>query len=174
MHLHMLLTRLRPLFMAALLLPPVFGCGPRSGQNLPGYRNDLSKMLVDRLTIKDHAFDVWLALTPYEEERGLMQVTEAELAAENGVRKGMLFVFDEEDYLSFWMYNTITALDIAYIDADGRIVKIHTMAPLETRTYPSVEPAMYALEVLAGTFAELGISEGDQVEIPESVLKDLP
>ena len=161
---------LSPRTAVLLALAATVGCG----QSVPGYRNDLTKMQTDRVTIKGQPFDVWLALTPYEEERGLMQVTDAEMAPVSGVRKGMLFVFEEEDYLSFWMYNTITALDIAFINADGRIVKTHTMAPLETRTYPSVEPAMYALEVLAGTFAELGISEGDQVEIPDSVLKDIP
>jgi hypothetical protein len=50
--------------------------------------------------------------------------------------------------------------------ADGTIVKIHTMVPFDTSSYPSVEPAQYALEVPAGTFADLGISEGDTAIIP--------
>ncbi|MCL2330586.1 MAG: DUF192 domain-containing protein, partial [Phycisphaerae bacterium] len=83
----------------------------------------------------------------------------------------MLFVFSNERSLGFWMANTITALDIAYIAADGRIVRTYTMAPLETRTYPSIEPAQFALEVRAGLFAELGIAAGQYVDIPESVLK---
>jgi uncharacterized membrane protein (UPF0127 family) len=70
------------------------------------------------------------------------------------------------------MFNTIIPLDIAYINAQGQIVKTYTMAPLETRTYPSLEPAQFALEVLAGTFEQLGIGVGDHVEIPDSVLKD--
>ncbi len=85
----------------------------------------------------------------------------------------MLFLFDQEMVLSFWMSNTITALDIAYIAPDGRIVKTYTMAPLETRIYPSIEPAQFALEVRAGLFAELGIVAGTYVEIPDSLLKRL-
>ena len=93
------------------------------------------------------------------------------LTHDAGQERGMLFVFEAEQPLAFWMLNTITPLDIAYIRTDGKLVKIHTMPPLTTQTFPSVEPARYALEVRAGTFAKLGIAEGDQAEIPTSVLK---
>jgi len=150
------------------------GCGPKSGEKIPSYRNDLSTMKTAQVTIKEKTFNVWLALNDEQRQRGLMQVTQAELEAPaEGPVPGMLFAFPDEQYLSFWMYNTITPLDIAFISADGRIVKIHTMAPLETRLYPSIEPAQYALEVLAGTFERLQIAAGDPVEIPESVLKDV-
>ena len=56
----------------------------------------------------------------------------------------------------------------------GRIVKTHTMPPLTLQTFPSIEPAMFALEVKAGTFEKLGIAEGDQIIIPEEVLKASP
>lgn len=133
-------------------------------------------MQTTTLHIKGQAFQVWLATQPREQELGLMQVTSEELAPitlpdGSTARRGMLFVFPDERILAFWMRNTITALDIAYINADRTIVKTHTMAPLETRLYSSVEPARFALEVPAGTLATLGIGEGDSVEIPESVFK---
>lgn len=159
--------------MAAILAGFTAGCGTGQGGGVgAAYRNKLSEMKTASIRVKGHPFDVWLALTEEERNRGLMQVTEAELAATPNGRRGMLFVFSGEQNLSFWMFNTITALDIAYINAQGRIVQIYTMAPLETRTYPSLEPAQFALEALAGTFEELGITTGDLVEIPESVLKD--
>jgi uncharacterized protein len=86
----------------------------------------------------------------------------------------MLFVFDFEQPLSFWMKNTIIPLDIAYIRTDGTIVKTYTMAPLETRTYPSIERARYALEVQAGLLDELGIQAGHTAEIPDGLLKRSP
>jgi len=147
------------------------------------YRNDLSAMKMDRIQIKGTVFEVWLATTTAEQARGLMQVKEDALAPvgpdparglPNGAQSGMLFVFPDEELRSFWMYNTIIPLDIAYIRGDGIIVKTHTMAPLETRIYPSVEPAQFALEVRAGLLAELGIAAGDRVEIPQSVLKTSP
>ncbi len=124
------------------------------------------------LTIEDNAFHVWLAQTEDERQTGLMNVEQHELdPLDDGTHRGMLFLFEEERPLSFWMRNTIIPLDIAYIRTDGTIVKTYTMAPLETRTYPSLEPAIYALEVRAGLFADLGIVTGDHVEIPDSILK---
>ncbi len=95
-----------------------------------------------------------------ERQRGLMERTEL---AENA---GMLFVFDREQPLSFWMRNTLIPLSIAYIDGDGRIVDIQDMQPLDETGHPSAEPAMYALEVNQGFFEERGVVVGGKAEIP--------
>jgi uncharacterized membrane protein (UPF0127 family) len=162
---------------ACLLALVLGGCTSGAG-NTPTDRNNLDTMKTATIRINQQPFEVWLALTPDEQEHGLMQVTAEQLAPIPATQpggaaamRGMLFVFGYEMPLSFWMYNTITPLDIAYIDAEGTIVKTYTMAPLETRIYPSVEPAQFALEVRAGLFGELGIAAGQHVEIPESVLK---
>jgi len=137
-------------------------------------RNNLDALEVTPIQIQSHTFQVWLATDPDTREKGLMQVSQDELAAlPDGAERGMLFLFPLEQNLSFWMHNTITPLDIAYIRGDGQIVRTYTMAPLETRIYPSIEPARYALEVSAGTFSRLGIGAGDHVEIQDSVLKDV-
>ncbi len=167
--------------MVSLLL--CSGCAENPAADSSGAaRNNLGGMKTALMTIGDHQFEVWLATDPKQRELGLMQVKEEELASfqektEQGlsdIHRGMLFVFPFEQPLSFWMHNTITPLDIAYIRNDGQIVGIHTMAPLETRTYPSGEPARFALEVKAGLFASLGVKAGDRVQIPDSVLKDVP
>ena len=139
-----------------------------SATNAPDVeRNDLTSMTTSQLTIGDQRFEVWEARTTREHALGLMDVEASELAPTlDGAVRGMLFVFDSEQLHGFWMKNTPTALDIAYMRADGTIVKIHTMAPFDTSIYPSVEPAQFALEVLAGTFADLGIAEGDKATIP--------
>ncbi len=94
-----------------------------------------------------------------ERQRGLMERTA--LAGD----AGMLFVFGRERQLSFWMRNTLIPLSIAYIDADGRIVDIEDMEPLDDQTkHPSAEPAQYALEVNQSFFEERGIEVGDTVE----------
>ena len=79
---------------------------------------------------------------------------------------GMLFVFDHEQPLSFWMKDTLIPLSIAYISAEGRIVDIQDMQPLDETPHPSAEPAQYALEVNQGFFAERGVAVGDTVELP--------
>ena len=39
--------------------------------------------------------------------------------------EGMLFVFEEQQPLSFWMENTIISLDMIFVDANGTIITIH-------------------------------------------------
>jgi uncharacterized membrane protein (UPF0127 family) len=79
---------------------------------------------------------------------------------------GMLFIFDQEQPLSFWMKDTLIPLSIAYISADGRIVDIQDMQPLDETPHPSAEPAQYALEVNQGFFTKRGVAVGDTVELP--------
>jgi uncharacterized membrane protein (UPF0127 family) len=78
---------------------------------------------------------------------------------------GMLFVFDREAERSFWMQNTFVALDVAFIDRNFRIVDIQQMEPETTDIHDGARPAMFALEVRQGWFAEKGISVGDRCEL---------
>src|SRR5215203_5744197 len=103
---------------------------------------------------------VEIADTPEERQTGLMG--RSALAEE----AGMLFVFDHELILWFWMKDTLIPLSIAYIDAEGRIVDIQDMQPLDETIHPSAEPARYALEVNQGFFEGRGVAVGDVVELP--------
>ena len=106
---------------------------------------------------------VEIADDDFERGRGLMYRT---ALAEN---RGMLFVYEVEQKLSFWMKNTHIPLSIAFMDAEGRIVDIQDMEPLDDDppSYVSAEPARYALEVNQGFFEERGVKVGDRAELPE-------
>ena len=105
--------------------------------------------------------EVEIADTDAERQTGLMG---RNVLPENA---GMLFVFEGEQTLSFWMRDTLIPLSIAYIDAEGRIVDIQDMQPLDDVPphYVSAEPAQYALEVNQGFFEERGVMVGDTVEL---------
>jgi uncharacterized membrane protein (UPF0127 family) len=103
---------------------------------------------------------VEIATTTAEKQRGLMGRT---ALAEDA---GMLFVFDREQQLSFWMKDTLIPLSIAYINESGRIVDIQDMKPLDETPHPSAEPAKYALEVNQGFFNEHGVEVGNKVSLP--------
>jgi len=105
--------------------------------------------------------EVEIADNDAERQRGLMERT---ALAENA---GMLFVFEREQPLAFWMRNTLIPLSVAYIDSNGRIVDIQDMEPLDETPHPSAEPGRYALEVNQGFFAERGIEVGNEMEIPD-------
>ncbi len=130
----------------------------------------LDSLTTSTVTIDDDTFRVWLALTSDQTQEGLMYVPAEDIAGD----QGMLFVFDSDAFRSFWMKNTVTPLDIAFIRSDGTIVKTHTMPALTLQTFPSTEPARFALEVKAGTFAKLGIRAGDRVDIPPDLFKANP
>ncbi len=74
---------------------------------------------------------------------------------------GMLFVFESDQILSFWMKNTPTPLSIAYIDYAGRIRNIYDMTPYSLSNIVSTVSVRYALEVPQGWFDRAGISTGD-------------
>lgn len=86
-----------------------------------------------------------------------------------GDNEGMLFVFPEEDILSFWMKNTGIPLSIAFIKADGRITQIESMEPYSLDNHVSKEKVKYALEMKEGWFQAHNIKEGDIVKIPLKV-----
>jgi len=77
---------------------------------------------------------------------------------------GMLFVYPEEQILSFWMRNTRIPLDIAFIDRSGFILEIQHMEPHDDTSHASRQPAMYALELRSGWFEDHGVEPGDRVE----------
>jgi uncharacterized membrane protein (UPF0127 family) len=96
-----------------------------------------------------------IARTDEQRERGLMW----RQSLEDG--EGMLFVFDRDRILSFWMKNTLLPLSIAYIAYDGRILEIHDMEPQNLKAVRSTRSVRYALEVPRGWFTRTGIKAGD-------------
>ncbi len=82
-------------------------------------------------------------------------------------RRGMLFVFSNEEQRSFTMEDTLIPLSIAFMDSRGRIVDIQDMKPRTQGPYSSAKPAQYALEVNRGFFEERGVEVGNQAKLPE-------
>ena len=76
---------------------------------------------------------------------------------------GMLFIIEQRGP-GFWMKDTSLPLSIAYLDTQGRIVRIADMTPFDTSAVPSVRPAMYALEVNQGWFTRHSIQVGASVK----------
>ncbi|SFP86889.1 hypothetical protein SAMN05216330_11181 [Bradyrhizobium sp. Ghvi] len=106
-------------------------------------------------------FSVEMATTEEEKQTGLMY--RKELA--DG--KGMLFDFNPEQEVSMWMKNTYVSLDMIFIRADGRILRIaENTEPLSTKIISSRGPARAVLEVVAGTAQKYGIRVGDRVGHP--------
>lgn len=148
-----------------LMFPLMTGCMEIPRGSSEG--NDLSTLATVPISVAGKAtYTAYVADDEKTRQFGLMNVTESQLPTD----QGMIFVFDSDRLLSFWMRNTIIPLDIAYIRSDGLIVKTYTMEPLNEAGYPSIEAARFALEVRAGQFEAQGIQAGDHVTIPEALL----
>jgi uncharacterized membrane protein (UPF0127 family) len=105
-----------------------------------------------------HAFQVEMAITADEKERGLM------FRRELPEGQGMLFDFQFDQNVAFWMKNTFIPLDMLFIRADGRILRIaENTEPMSERNIPSGGPVRAVLEVIGGTAKKLGIAAGDRV-----------
>lgn len=106
-------------------------------------------------------FSVEMATTEEEKTTGLMY--RKELA--DG--RGMLFDFSPPQEVSMWMKNTYISLDMIFIRADGRILRIaENTEPESTRIIASGGLAKGVLEVIAGTAKKYGIAPGDRVAHP--------
>ncbi len=113
-----------------------------------------------QLTVKGKKIQVEVARTEEEKGKGLM------FREKLGKDDGMLFVYDREEILTFWMKNTPLPLSIAFLDKKGKIVDIQDMEPFSVRTHASALPAKYALEMNQGWFRKNGVKVGDVVQIP--------
>jgi hypothetical protein len=144
------------------------GCRGDAGANATGNAAAEAKVMVMVQTAAGgrHQFDVELARTVEEQERGLMFRTGIPA---NG---GMLFApYPPEGgpprEASFWMRNTPSPLDILFIRADGTVARIaENTIPFSEDRILSGEPIAAVLEINGGKSAELGIAPGDKVSWP--------
>lgn len=101
---------------------------------------------------------VAVAKTPNERDEGLMDVNHM---PEN---RGMLFIFNHQQKLSFWMANTPLPLDIIFVNKQKKIVRIHHNAvPFSKKNLPSGKPALYAVETNGGFCVAHDIEEGMKI-----------
>ena len=151
------MIRRRPLLAAALLLTP-FSAG---AQNAPQPELPKQPLTIVTRDGKRHEFQVEMALTPEQQETGLMWRTHI---PEDG---GMLFVWPRDQVSQMWMKNTVSSLDMVFIRADGVIDSIaERTTPRSLAIIQSTGPVRATLELAAGTAERLSIRVGDRVETP--------
>jgi uncharacterized protein len=104
-----------------------------------------------------------IASTQAQVERGLM------FRSSMAQDRGMLFLFSKEEALTFWMFQTLIPLDMIWMDSNKRIVEIAENAqPCKTESaqcpqYGGHEPALFVLELNAGSVAKYHLKTGDAI-----------
>jgi uncharacterized protein len=108
-----------------------------------------------------HDYAVEVANDDASRERGLMY--RRYMAPDHG----MLFEFDRDAPVSFWMKNTYIPLDMVFISPVGIVTNIVANAePLSERVIPSGPPAAAVLELNGGAAAAIGLRVGDRIRHP--------
>ena len=120
-----------------------------------------SKTKLIPLYIGSEKFTVELAVTIEQKIRGMM------FRKSMPDNFGMLFIYDREQELGYWMKNTLINLDIIYLDKSKHIVDMYlNVPPCKTDpciTYISRKPAQYVLELRGNRSKELKLKIGDSV-----------
>ena len=110
---------------------------------------------------QSHKFEVWVADTPSRREQGLMYVVTLQPMT------GMLFVFPQPRAVSMWMKNTRISLDMLFVSAEGRVIRIAPKTkPQSLATISSMGLVTGVIEIAGGEAQRLGIRTGDRVIHP--------
>ena len=118
---------------------------------------------INRVCFKQICFEVELARTESQKEKGLQQRKSLDK------NKGMLFIFYRSVQASFWMKDTFIPLDMLWMDEQRKIVHIAaSVSPCLKDPCPIYKPsrdAAYVLEINAGLVEKYHIHVGDQAKI---------
>lgn len=116
------------------------------------------------VAFKQTSFLAEVAATEPEKAKGLMY--RQSLAKD----RCMFFVYAEEGIHAIWMKNCLIALDVAWVDAEGKVVEttehVPPCSPMrgdDCPTYGGTASSRYFIEFPAGTFKRLGLKKGDHL-----------
>lgn len=143
-----LIKRFAICFLSILILS---SCGAKS---LPVKKLKITKADGEVVEVKAE-----IAKRPEERNRGFM------FRKKIPDGSGMLFIFESDQILRFWMKNTPHPLSIAYIDYKGEIRDIFDMTPFSEAEITSTVSVRYALEVPQGWYEKVGIKTGDFLDL---------
>lgn len=147
--------------MAFVLAAPMTACAGAQDEALDSLDTfPRSSLEIDSGTAR-HRFDVWVADTVPRRSQGLMHVKPL------APLRGMLFLYAEPQIVSMWMKNTLIPLDMLFVAADGRIIRIAARTrPHSLDSITSLGPVTAVLEIAGGEAERLGIRTGARVLHP--------
>lgn len=130
--------------------------------------------MMEQIEIKigEQIFEVFVAQTDEEKERGLQNVVEMDS------NEGMLFDYslEPETDLSFWMVNTEIPLDVIFIGIENSVLSVHKGIPQSEEYMTEEGPVKYVLEVNQNSGIKVGdiltFTDEQESEEPEEVSEE--
>lgn len=153
---------MRRIILSLLLLSPL-ACTPAAKSPAEPRNEQVASTdgatipLVVRTAKGEHRFDVEAAVTPQQQEKGLM------FRKELAPNRGMIFPMAPPRTASFWMKDTLIPLDMLFVRTDGSIALIATAQPYDLTPVSAGIPVAAVVEIPGGRAAELGVREGDML-----------
>lgn len=132
----------------------------RAGKSAIDLENSLSKAIIN---IGGNHLTASVADTELSRKNGLSNIHSI------GPDEAKVFVFDKEDYHSFWMKDMNFPLDIIWVNNQNTVVDIRENIAPETYpdTFKPAYPASKTIEVNAGWVEEHNIKVGDTIMLTE-------
>lgn len=142
-----------------------------SFRNMPDSDSNLESQssINNLLKLEDHSF-IDLVVNKHQIKAEIVNTQASRtlgLSGRASLQKdsGLLFIFNEPGFYSFWMKDMKFSIDMIWIDQFGKIV--HIEKDISPKTFPkgfvSVEPAQAVLEVPAGFSDENNVKTGDTI-----------
>jgi uncharacterized membrane protein (UPF0127 family) len=138
------------------------------------FARDLDKTYTKaEFRLSGHRLTAYIADSDQKREEGLMYIEK--LSRD----EGMLFVFERESVLTFWMKNTLIPLSIGFFDHEGKLIDIKEMSVAASMlsdhlpTYQSRGPAVFALEMNKNWFTRNKIKLGARLHLQGSTRSQL-
>jgi uncharacterized protein len=149
----------RRTLLALLALAPLPAGAQPVNPTAPQPELPKEKLVIVTRDGASHVFNVEMATAPEQQTVGLM--FRPSVPADGG----MLFDWGVPRDSQMWMRNTISPLDMVFINADGTIRSIaENTVPESLAVIDSRGPVRATLELAAGTTARLNIRVGDKVQ----------
>lgn len=158
------MSSLASFFNYALALTVLIGFGIFLWIQFGGYLFDWFQQSGESIQvyIDGHPLTVSVADTPEQRRQGLSGTFELKPYT------GKLFIFDEPKKYGIWMKDMNYPIDILWFDTSYRLVDFKIEA--QPSSYPDIfapnEPALYVVEVPAGTVNDLQLQIGNKLELP--------
>ena len=150
--------------LALLVLPLGLAAAPQPDAGQLDKLFERSTLQIATSDPELHTFKVWIADNNSRRERGLMFVRQLDADA------GMLFIYDSPQSISMWMKNTKIPLDMLFVAANGRVMRVvENTQPESLKTIDSGSDVIGVVELNAGTAAKLHIRAGARVIHPAFV-----
>ena len=117
-----------------------------------------------KIVLNNYEYQIEIARTSKQKEIGLSN--------RNSLcpNCGMIFLFEKDKILPFWMKDTLIPLDMIWINSNNKITDIITATEINSlKILQNTQPAKYVLELNALDAQKIGLKIGDHLDLPNTL-----